>query len=271
MQARPEFAREGKIMSEQVGQGDEAMSAPVITVVQDYDAMSLRAADIVTETVRANPTCAITVPTGSTPEGMYAELVRRITSGELDFSNVKIFCLDDYLGRTPSDDASLTKLLKQEFLDPAGIPDDNVYYMPTMAENPAAAAEQYEEAIRAEGGLELAVVGLGPNGHVAFNEPGSGPETRTRVIDLTQESRDQNAAYYDGADIPDKAITMGLGTVLGARRIAMIVSGESKADMVHQMLHGEMTSDIPGSWLRLAGERLEIVLDREAASALAHD
>ena len=258
-------------MAEHVGQGDETLPRPKVTVVEDYDAMSVRAADIVTETVREHPTCAITVPTGTTPEGMYAELVRRIRGGEVDFSNVTIFCLDDYLGRTPSDDASLTKLLKEGFLDPAGIPDENVHYMPTMADDPDAAAEAYEQAIRDAGGLELAVVGLGPNGHVAFNEPGSGPETRTRVINLTQESRDQNAAYYDGAAIPDKAITMGLGTVLGARRIVMIVSGASKAEIAHEALHGEMTSDVPGSWLRLAGDRLEVVLDRDAASALTHD
>lgn len=257
-------------MAENVGQGDETLSRPQVTIVDDYDAMGRRAADVVVETVREHPTCAITVPTGTTPEGMYAELVRRIRAGEVDFSNVTIFCLDDYLGRTPSDDASLTKLLKEGFLDPAGIPDENVRYMPTMAEDPEAAADAYEQAISDAGGLELAVVGLGPNGHVAFNEPGSGPETRTRVINLTQESRDQNAAYYDGAAIPDKAITMGLGTVLGARRIVMIVSGASKAEIVHEALHGDMTSDVPGSWLRLAGDRLEVVLDRDAASALMH-
>lgn len=258
-------------MAEHVGQGDEALTRPKVTIVEDYEAMSRRAADVVTETVRQNPTCAITVPTGSTPEGMYDVLVRRIRGGEVDFSNVTIFCLDDYLGQTPDDDASLTKLLKQHFLDPAGIPDTNVRYIPTMADDPHAAAEAYEQAITDAGGLELAVVGLGPNGHVAFNEPGSGPDTRTRVIDLTEESQEHNAAYYDGADIPDKAITMGLGTVLGARKIVMIVSGESKADIVHETLHGEMTSDVPGSWLRLAGDRLEVVLDHEAASALNHD
>lgn len=255
-------------MADQVGQGNGAMPGPKVTVVESYEAMSARAADVVVETVQSNPTCALTVPTGSTPVGMYEELVRRIHRGEVDFSGVKIFCLDDYLGRTPEDEASLTKLLKREFLDPANIPDENVHYMPTTADDPQAEAEAYEEAIRDAGGLELAVVGLGPNGHVAFNEPGSGPDTRTRVINLTDESRDQNAAYYDGAEIPDKAITMGLGTILGARRIVMIVSGESKADIAQEMLTGEMTSDVPGSWLRLAGERLEVVLDKEAASAL---
>jgi glucosamine-6-phosphate deaminase len=254
--------------AEHGGQGDGAVSSPVVTIVEDYAAMSARAADAVVEIVRANPACAITVPTGSTPVGMYEELVRRIRAGEVDFSNVQIFCLDDYLGQTPSDEASLTKLLKREFLDPAGILDANVHYMPTTAEDPHAAADAYEEAIREAGGLALAVVGLGPNGHVAFNEPGSGPETRTRVIDLTDESREQNAEYYDGADIPEKAMTMGLGTVLGAGRIVMIVSGEAKAGIVSEMLRGEMTSDLPGSWLRLAGDRLEVVLDKAAASAL---
>lgn len=255
-------------MTDHAGRIDEAVSAPKVTIVEDYDAMSLRAADAVTEIVKGNPTGAITVPTGSTPVGMYAELASRIRDGVLDVSSVKIFCLDEYLGQTPDDEASLTKLLKNDFLDPAGIPDANVHYMPATAEDPDAAAEAYEEAIREAGGLELAVVGLGPNGHVAFNEPGSGPETRTRVIGLTQESQDQNAAYYDGAKIPDKAMTMGLGTIISARRILMIVSGEEKAGIVRDMLHGEMTSEIPGSWLRLAGDRFEVVLDKAAASAL---
>ncbi|HWV25106.1 MAG TPA: glucosamine-6-phosphate deaminase [Thermomicrobiales bacterium] len=250
-------------MTEQNGQ-------PTITIVDDYDAMSRRAADVVVETIAAQPTAAITVPTGSTPVGMYAELVKRIQAGEADFSQTKIFCLDDYLGQTPDDDASLTKLLIREFLKPGNIPDENVHYMPTMAEDPAAAAEGYEQAISDAGGLELAVIGLGPNGHVAFNEPGSAIDARTRVIDLTQESRDQNAAYYEeGAVVPEQAMTMGLGTILAARRIVMIVSGEGKAEIVREALEGPMTADVPGSWLRLAGDRLEVVLDKAAASALS--
>lgn len=242
--------------------------SPIVTVVEDYDAMSCRAADAVVETIRKYPTGAITVPTGTTPSGMYAELVKRIKDGSADFSQVQIFCLDDYVGKTPDDEASLTGLLQSEFLIPGGIPEANIHYIPTTANDMDAAAAQYEVDITNVGGLEMAVVGLGPNGHIAFNEPGSGPETRTRVIDLTEESRDQNAAYYDGAEIPKQAITMGLGTVLGARRIVLIVSGEAKADIVKETLEGPMTSDVPGSWLRLAGERLEVVLDEAAASTL---
>jgi glucosamine-6-phosphate deaminase len=247
----------------------EISGVPSISVLDTYAELSKRAAEAVVETIAARPVSAVTVPTGSTPLGMYQELVRRIEDGSADFAGVQIFCLDDYLGQTPEDQASLTGWLKREFLDPGRIPAGNIHYIPTTADDPHAAAARYEDEMREHGGLELAVVGLGPNGHVAFNEPGSDPDSRTRVVDLTEESRDQNAAYYEGeAEIPRQAITMGLGTILSARRIVMIVSGAAKAGIVRQALEGPMTSDVPGSWMRLAGSRLEVLLDAEAASAL---
>lgn len=241
---------------------------PRITVVDDYDAMSKLAADRVADVLTANPDAAITVPTGSTPAGMYKELVRRINSGELDASRAQIFCLDDYLGQTPEDEASLTKLLINEFLEPANIPAENIHFIPTVGDDPHTAAKQYEADIAAAGGLKLAVIGLGPNGHVAFNEPGSGPDTRTRVVDLTRESRDQNAAYYEGAEIPEQAITMGIGTILDAENIVMIVSGEGKAGIVGEMVNGPMTNDLPGSWIGQAGERAELIVDQAAATEI---
>lgn len=240
-------------------------STPIMTIVDDYDAMSKLAADRVADLITAFPDAAITVPTGSTPVGMYKELVQRINSGELDASRVQIFCLDDYVGQTPEDEASLTKLLIREFLEPANIPQENIHFIPTMGEDMNAAAAQYEQEIAAAGGLKLAVIGLGPNGHVAFNEPGSGPGTRTRVVELTRESRDQNSAYYDGATIPEQAISMGIGTILDAEQIVMIVSGESKADVVSQMVNGPMTDELPGSWIGKAGDRAEVILDQAAA------
>lgn len=241
---------------------------PRITIVDDYDAMSKLAADRVADVITAFPDAAITVPTGSSPAGMYEELVRRINSGVLDASQLQIFCLDDYLGQTPEDEASLTKLLLRDFLVPAGIPLENVHFIPTITDDPQAAAEQYEAEIAAAGGLKLAVIGLGGNGHVAFNEPGSGPDTRTRVVDLTVESRDQNAAYYEGAEIPEHAITMGIGTILDAENIVMIVSGEAKAEIVAEMVNGPMTDDLPASWIGQAGERAELIVDQAGASKL---
>ena len=103
---------------------------------------------------------------------------------------------------------------------------------------------------------------------MAFNEPGSGPSTRTRVVDLTRESRDQNAAYYEGAEIPAQAISMGIGTILEAERVVMIVSGDSKAEIVAEMVNGSMTDDLPGSWIGLKGEQAELIMDAAAAARL---
>lgn len=240
-----------------------------LTVVSGYEALSLLAADIVTACVTACPSGAITLPTGETPRGMYEELVRRIRDGSLDFSRVQFFCLDDYLGKSMTDEISLTGWLNEVFLEPAGVPRQNIHMIPTQDPDPDAAAARYDLEIADAGGLELAVVGLGPNGHVGFNEPGSAIDSRTRVVNLTAESREQNAAYYEGRQtIPAQAITMGLGTILEARRIVLIVSGESKADILKAALEGPITSQVPGSFLRTAAGRLRVIADEAAASAL---
>lgn len=241
-----------------------------VTVVPDYTAMGLLAADIVMDAIAARPDAAITLPTGGTPRGMYEELVRRIRVGTLDVSRLRFFCLDDYLGQSMTDEASLTGWLDRTFLTPAGLPREHIHLIPTGAADPDEAARRYEAEIAAAGGLEIAVVGLGPNGHVGFNEPGSTVDSRTRVVSLTEASRKQNAAYYEGEPaIPDRAITMGIGTILDARRIVMIVSGESKATTLKEALDGPIGPELPASFLRLAGDRLRVIADRDAASALA--
>jgi glucosamine-6-phosphate deaminase len=242
-----------------------------LSVVDSYEQMSAEAADIVQGTVEGRPEAAITVPTGQTPLGMYEELVRRVRAGTLNLDQAQIFCLDDYLGQSRHDEASLTRWLFEAFLTPAGIPEGNIHLIPATAGDPDAGAESYEADIADLGGLELAVVGLGPNGHIAFNEPGSPPNSRTRVVELTKRSREQSSAYWEGeAQIPERAITMGLGTILSARKIVLIVSGAAKAEVVRRSLEEEPTLDVPGSWLQQAGERLHVILDREAASALTN-
>jgi glucosamine-6-phosphate deaminase len=242
----------------------------IIHVVEDYDGLSMAAADVVANIVAHDPHAAITLPTGETPRGMYEALIRRIELGELDLSLVQFFCLDDYLGKSIDDEASLTGWLDDVFLKHAGLRPERTHFIPTMASNPEAAALEYDQAIIDLGGLKLAMVGLGPNGHIGFNEPGSAIDSRTRVVDLTHESRVQNAAYYDGNQtIPEQAITIGLGTILESERIVLIVAGAGKADILRAALEGPITDDIPGSLLRTAGERLTVIADRHAASALS--
>jgi len=237
-----------------------------ITIVADYDAMSLRAADIVTETLTRKPDCALCLPTGNTPLGLFKVLIERIKSGELDASRAQFFLLDEYVGIDDDDPESLTRWLKAEFLTPAGIPEQNIHELPTMANDLAAAARQYEADLAAAGGLELAVLGLGGNGHIAYNEPGSPAESRTRVLTLTDESIEQARGYFEGRTVPTQAISAGVATLLEARNIVLLVSGASKAGIVRDAIYGPQTPDIPASFLQLAGSRVEVVVDEAAAS-----
>jgi glucosamine-6-phosphate deaminase len=240
---------------------------PRVTAVPDYAAMSRRAAEIVAETVRQAPGAAIAVPTGSTPLGMFDELVSMVKSHEIDLSETHIFCLDEYLGVTKEDPNSLTGWLWKAFLGPAGIPARHVHAIDTTEPDPEAAAARYEQSLIALGGLELAVLGLGPNGHIAYNEPGSLADSRTRVVDLTPQSIAQASAYWENTmPIPSRAMTIGVGTLLDARRIALIVSGSDKAGMLHRALDEPMSAEVPASWLRLAGDRLEVIADEAALS-----
>lgn len=240
-----------------------------LRIVPDAAAMSAAAADIVEEELARKPDLVFAVPTGNTPLGMFDELARRVGDGTIDFSRAELFCLDEHLGVSASDPNSLTNWLYKSLIDRIGIPDAQVHALPATTGDPAGAAAVYEQELARSGGLDLAVLGMGPNGHVAYNEPGSAPDSRTRVIDLAPDSIAQASAYWhDTLPVSRQAITMGVGTLLEAKRIALIVSGAAKAEMVRRALEEPMSGDVPTSWLRLAGPRLEVILDEAAAGRL---
>lgn len=238
---------------------------PTLIIVPDHEAMSEMAADIVVATLNANPNAAISLPTGSTPVGMFESLIRRSQAGEVDLTRFQLFCLDEYLGVSPDNPNTLTSWLFRTFIVPAGIPADHVHTLPVLAEHTASAAASYEDDIASAGGLQLAVLGIGGNGHIAYNEPGSPADSRTRVLDLTQESIDQAAGYFGGASVPRQAMSVGVGTLLEAERIVLIVSGAGKQEILRATLHGPMTADVPASWLRLQPEKVTVIADEAAA------
>lgn len=244
------------------------MTEPEIIVVPDAAAMSQHAADEVTATLRRKPGAAISLPTGSTPEGMYDQIAQSARNGEVDLSQVQLYCMDEYLGKSGNDDNSLTSLLLKHFVVPAGIPLEHFHTLPTLDPDVHAAAERYENEIAAAGGLDLVVLGIGGNGHIAYNEPGSAAGSRTRVIDLTPESLAQADDYFAGKPVPDKAMTIGVGTLLDAKRIILIASGAGKAEIMRQALREPMSADVPASWLRLAPEKVTVILDEAAAALL---
>lgn len=241
-----------------------------LAIFGDAAAASEAAADRVGATIANESDATIALPTGSTPLVMFDILAARAARDEIDFSGVHLFCLDEYVGVTPEDPVSLTRWLSDAFLQRVGLTADQVHPLPSTAGDLVAAAGEFDREIAARGGLDLAVLGLGPNGHIGYNEPGSSADSRTRVINLTPESRNQATAYWEGAlQIPDRAMTMGVGTLLEAKQIVLLVIGEAKAKMLWRTLEQPMSAEVPASWLRLAGPRLTIIADEAAASELS--
>jgi glucosamine-6-phosphate deaminase len=244
-------------------------ATPKLQIVADYAEMSRAAAQTVAGTIERDPRIAISVPTGDTPVGMFDELATMVAAGTLSFAETDIFCLDEYVGASPSDANSLTGWLKNAFLDRIDVPASKIHMLPSTADDLEAAAASYEAEIASLGGLELAVIGLGPNGHIAYNEPGSPPDSRTRVISLTPESIAQASGYFHGRSVRTEAMTVGVATILEARHIVLMVSGASKADMLYRTLREAPTPDVPASFLQTAKNPVLVIADRASAARLS--
>jgi glucosamine-6-phosphate deaminase len=244
------------------------MPQPAIHIVTDYAAVSHAAATAVADVVRAKPAAAVSVPTGSTPMGMFKLLAAWAQAGEVSFKRTPFFCLDEYVGIRSDDPASLTAWLMEHFFIPAQVPAENVHTLPTAPGDVEAGARQYERDITAAGGLELAVLGLGANGHIAYNEPGTPGDSRTGLVTLTAESKHAARMFFKKRPVPDQAVSVGVATLLEARQIVLMVSGAAKADILHNALRGPQTAEVPASFLQRAGERLTVIVDEAAAAKL---
>lgn len=239
-----------------------------IVITGGYEEMSLRAASSVAGLVREKPGLAAALPSGGTPRGMYRELVRMHREEGLDFSRANIFLIDEYYGLAPRATGSLYSFIHNHFLAQVQIPAGRVHAPDTMSPDAGAAGRRYEEEIEAAGGLDLAVLGIGHNGHIGFNEPGSLFTSRTRLVDLAQETVSANARFFDDpADVPRQAISMGLATITEARQVLLLASGEGKAPAVAAALKGPVTTDVPASCLQ-AHPDFTAILDKSAASLL---
>ncbi|MFA5528386.1 MAG: glucosamine-6-phosphate deaminase [Peptostreptococcales bacterium] len=251
-----------------------------IIIRENYEQMSKYAADIIAECIQSKPDCVLGLATGSTPINTYRELVRMHKEEGLDFSHVKTFNLDEYYGigidfDKPYDvDQSYARFMHEELLKHINIKKENIYIPDGRTKEPKKFCAWYEEEIKKAGGIDLQLLGLGGDGHWAFNEPGSSLASRTRVIALTEQTLDDNyEAFYKKAnirreDMPHFAITMGIGTILEAKKILMIVNGSKKADVVAKCLEGPITSQITSSAIHLHSGDVHVVLDEAAASKL---
>lgn len=213
--------------------------------------MSRAAADWVCERVAAKPDAVIVFPTGGTPVGLFQELITRARSGQFDPSRLHIFQMDDYYPVDPADPRSLYGWLKQEFLDPLGVPETQVVPLPGNSANPVAACRQYDEALAALGGYDLAILGLGPNGHIGFNDPPATATDVTRVLDLSESSIATAIKTWGSREAtPKQAISAGMAQLLGAKETLLIVSGAHKREILRQSLEETPTPEVPASYLQ---------------------
>ncbi len=236
-----------------------------LLVAEDYDELSWMAARQVADALRANPLASLAVPTGATPAGFYRELAALHRREVFDTSRLRVFQLDEYLGVAPDDPRSFANWITSAFLDPLDIAARQVTWLPGDTADPAAACAAYDEGLRATGGLDLLVLGLGENGHVGFNEPPADPDAPTRVVQLTDATRVANATYWGSAGaVPLRALTCGMANLLAAKMKIVLVSGEHKRDILRRTIAGPVTPDVPASFLqRVSG--VTIVADRAAA------
>jgi glucosamine-6-phosphate deaminase len=235
-----------------------------LMIVDDYEALSRAGADWVTESVNAKPDAAIVIATGETPMGVYRELAERRSRGLIDTSRLRVFELDAYLGLVPDDRRSLFGWARRSFIEPLGIAEEHIVRLAGDTSSAWVACRAYDAAVREVGYFDISILGLGPNGHLGFNEPPSPPDAPTRVVDLTPESIVSNARYWGGEEqVPRQALTCGMDLLLSARRTLLLVSGAHKHQVLHRAIAGPQTPEVPASFLQSA-LNVTVLADRAA-------
>ena len=239
-----------------------------VLIFPDSLSLARKSADLVESQIKKYPDSVIGLATGSTPLGLYRELIQRHNSHGLSFSGVKTFNLDEYVG-IPADHAqSYRTFMDDNLFNKIDIEESNTQVPDGMAENPLEVGPAYEKEIERAGGIDLQVLGVGTDGHIGFNEPTSSLGSITRVKTLTQQTIEDNSRFFEPDEFqPKLAITMGIKTILDARRILLLAHGENKAKVVRDMVEGPLSAMCPASALQLH-ERTTILIDEQAASKL---
>ena len=235
---------------------------------KDYNAMSRRAAAIIAAQVVAKPDCVLGLATGSTPVGAYKQLIEWNKQGDLSFAEVHSVNLDEYVGLAPTHDQSYRYFMQTNLFDHVDIVPENTNVPSGQAADAAAECARYEQVVADLGYADLQLLGLGRNGHIGFNEPCDHFPVATHLVDLTESTIDANARFFASADdVPKQALTMGIGTIMKARKILIVASGADKADAVRRAFAGPITPDMPASILQLHPD-VTLVADEAALSKL---
>lgn len=239
-----------------------------IIETRDYYHMSRMAANIISAQIIMKNNCVLGLATGSSPVGIYEQLIQWYEKGDLDFSEVTTINLDEYKGLSPQDTQSYRYFMNEKLFSHVNIRPEHTFVPNGLEPDSDKACTAYNEIIRQSGGIDLQLLGLGLNGHIGFNEPGVAFEKETHLVDLTPSTIDANSRFFDSMDkVPRQAYTMGIKSIMQARKIVIVVNGKSKADIVKQAFFGPITPQIPASVLQLHND-VTLVADKEALSLL---
>ena len=230
---------------------------------------SVSAAQVIAEIVKAKPDCVLGLATGSSPINTYRELIRMYNDGEISFKDVKSVNLDEYVGLTSDHDQSYRYFMDTNLFDHIDIDKANTNVPSGLAADPAEECKRYDAVIASMGGVDIQVLGIGNNGHIGFNEPDNHFPKTTSLVDLTDSTIDANARFFASRDlVPTKAISMGIGQIMAAKKILLIALGKGKAEILEKSLFGPVTPTGPASILRFFKGEVYVCADSEALSVI---
>lgn len=239
----------------------------IIKRYENNEQMSIQAAELVKEQIAEKPNSVLGLPTGSSPLGMYNQLIAMYKKGELDFSSVITFNLDEYCGLPTDHPQSYHEFMQKNFFQHVNLMSEHTHMPKPDEDNKKSGCEDYEQLIRQAGGIDLQILGIGRNGHIGFNEPGTPFSTRTHIIQLHQDTRKANARFFDSLDeVPKAAVTMGIKTIMRARKILLLISGQTKREALYNLIYSPVDEQFPASVLQLHPD--VIVLTEKAACDL---
>ena len=229
----------------------------------------INGADVITNVVKNKPDAVLGLATGSSPIGMYKELIRRCAAGELSFKDVKTVNLDEYVGLSPDHDQSYRYFMNDNLFNHIDIDKNNTNVPNGLAKDPAAECKRYDDVVSSMGGVDVQVLGIGNNGHIGFNEPADFFSYGTGLIDLTDSTIDANSRFFASRDlVPTQALSMGVGQIMSAKKILLIALGKGKAEILEKSLFGPVTPAVPASILRFFAGEVVVCADEEALSVI---
>lgn len=242
-----------------------------IIEVESYEDMSRKAADIIKGVICSKPDAVLGLATGSTPEGVYKCLIDDNKKGLIDFSKVTSFNLDEYVGLDGNNPNSYRYYMDHNLFNHINIRKERTFVPNGIAEDLEKECESYDAKIKLAGGIDLQLLGIGNNGHIGFNEPADMLIPSTHVTKLTEETIKANSRFFPTLDqVPRKAVTMGMGSILKARKILLLASGKNKADIIARLLQGGISTNLPASMLHMHSD-VTLIVDKEAASKITNN